>query len=223
MDLHEALIESLDRLGTRCLEPPGKLAYLLLTSKGEAPLRDALAWELHGVVSGDSETGVAREWRAATAKRIDIAVLGRGRPISLVEAKLAYAAEMIDGERPNTDLCRRVQKDIDKLRGPAVAEYGCPKFVIVFLVYNDRVPQAAQGVLREYGQGRKRLVDGPEKHLSDFACAGHYGEDEIRNGFSCYLAEWGNPPVAHSGTFSAGETFCTAVSVYYWLLEVPVA
>ena len=200
----------------RGFEPSDQMAYLSLTSKNERPLCDAVAWELHRIVA--SETGVAREWR-----RFDIAVLEKDAPVVLVEAKAGYAAEMIDPKRPNTYLLGQVRGDIEKLRTKAPAASECAKFALVFLTYNNRCPVApCGGVLRDYGRGRQRLVKGAGRtlRLSDFECAGHYGEDEIQEGFSCYVAEWGDLPVAAHGKVAAGEAFGTRVSVYYWLLEV---
>ena len=211
----EAVVESLKRLRMRGFELPDKMAYLSLTSKNERPLCDAVAWQLHGILA--PETGVAREWR-----RFDIAVLAHGAPVALIEAKAGYAAEMIDARRPNTYLLRKVRGDIDKLRNKAPAASECAKFVLVFLTYNHRCPVAPCGVLRNYGSGRQRLVKGAERtlRLSDLECAEHYGEDEIHEGFSCYVAEWGDLPVAARGKVAAGEAFGTRVSVYYWLLEI---
>ena len=56
--------------------------------------------------------------------------------------------------------------------------------------------------------------------MGDLECGEHCGEAEIREGFSLYLAEWGDLPVAARGEVAAGEAFGTRVSVYYWLLEV---
>ena len=49
---------------------------------------------------------------------------------------------------------------------------------------------------------------------------GHRGDVEVHEGFSRYLAEWGDLPVAACGNVAAGEAFGTRVGVYYWLLEV---
>ena len=217
MNPREALVGSLRRLGAGDSEPPGKMAYLSLTSKNEGPLRDAVAWQLHRTLAGASGIGVAKEW-----KRFDIAVLENGMPVALVEAKAGYAAEMIDAERPNTDLRDAVRKDIDKLRNNCwAATAGCWRFVLVFLTYNHQVPVAPDGVLRSYGR-RRRLVKGAEPTVrrSDLECAPYYGDEEIRQGFSCYLVAWGDLPVVASGQVPAGKAFGTRVSVYYWLLEV---
>ena len=130
----EALVECLERLRMRGFEPPDRMAWLSLTSKNERPLCDAVAWELHGVV--DPGIGVAREWGPRT-RRFDIAVLEDGAPVALVEAKAAYAAEMVDAKRPNTYLLGQVRDDIRKLHDEATGA-GCAGFVLVFLTHNDR-------------------------------------------------------------------------------------
>ena len=215
MTPREAVVESLKRLRMRSFEPLDKMAYPSLTSMNERPLCDAVAWELHGIVAPG--TGVAREWR-----RFDIAVLENGTPVALIEAKAGYAAEMIDAKRPNTDRLGKVSGDIEKLRDKAPAASECARFVLVFLTYNDRSPVAPRGVLRDYGSGRQRLIRGAGRRLrlSNLECGEHYGEDEIHEGFSCYLAEWGDLPVAACGKVAAGKAFGTRVDVYYWLLEV---
>jgi hypothetical protein len=67
-----------------------ELAYLVVTSKSELPVRDRLAYLLHKRYEADGYV-VAREWN-----HIDLAVLSpTGLPICLVELKMMFALNAI--------------------------------------------------------------------------------------------------------------------------------
>ena len=121
-DLERALIESLRDLANS--SPNGELAVALLKGKEEGLLYCSPVPDLEGRLA-ESERSLTVQvdrpvWGSASRKRPDIAIYDSGRCVVLVEAKQAYAAEMIDAKRPNTNLRGEVQSDIDKLR----AEHG---------------------------------------------------------------------------------------------------
>ncbi|MCY3814146.1 MAG: hypothetical protein OXH15_20365 [Gammaproteobacteria bacterium] len=137
---------------------------------------------------------------------------------------MAYAVEMIDANRPNTYLRGQVWADIGKLRSQAWPE--CARFALVFLIYSHQTPTAPEGRLQGYGKGRPRLTKQGLRMLSDMeATSAHYGEPEIRAGFSRYLEAWRSDcsalSVASTGNFAAGKAYGTEVTIFYWLLRVP--
>lgn len=222
-----ALVDSLKEVCTE-FAPRSELARLVLEGKRERELYEALGNRLrrHPKVAAHSlEVCLDRKVKGSRSrKRPDIAVYDRNTCVALVEAKMAYAAEMIDAKRPNTYLCGQVWEDIGKLRSKAWPE--CARFALVFLIYNHQTPAAREGRLQGYGKGRLRLTKQGQCTLSDMeATSDHYGEPEIRAGFSHYLEAWRSDcsalSVASAGSFAAGKAYGTEVTIFYWLLRVP--
>lgn len=228
LDLERGLIGSLLDLAMSCRD--AKLAGALLERKEERRLYSALVPHLRQRLASNGHpltVQVDKKVSGSTSRNIpDISIHDGGSCVALVEAKMAYAVEMIDAARPRTHLFREVQQDIDKLRnewrdiGPQ-----CMRYALVFLVYNHQIPAGPN--LQRYGKGRLRLTKRGRRKLSDMAAsAADYGEGEIQDGFGHYLSAWRTGcsalSVADRGKFDVGFAHGTEVSVFWWLLRVPL-
>ena len=222
-----ALVGSFKEVSTE-FGPPGELARLVLEGKRERELYEALGNRLrrHPKLAAQSlEVCLDRKVKGCRSrKRPDIAVYDGNTCVALVEAKMAYAAEMIDAKRPDTYLCSQVREDLGKLRSKAWPE--CARFALVFLVYSHQTPAAPEGRLQSYGKGRPRLTKQGLCTLSDMeATSAHYGKPEIHAGFGHYLEAWRSDcsalSVASTGNIAAGKAYGTEVTIFYWLLRVP--
>jgi len=107
---------------------PNELAYLALTSKPEAQIRDAIAVHLHEVFgsSAGARYLVAREWSDDTHKGfydlavVDTAETQRGfhhPPVMLVELKAHYTFDFQNGI-PNKAMRVAIKADLDGLVEP---------------------------------------------------------------------------------------------------------
>jgi len=171
-----------------------ELAYLALTSKPEAQIRDRLAYRLHQQLA-DRDLLVAREW-----KRTDLAVLGPdGAPVALVEAKALLSADLLYDIRVE-NWRKKVRADIGKARGCA-ERFDAPKAEIYALVIATHVLTEVRSAQREFVKYGVRLATvTPWK--------------EAKHRLRGFLPE-GAPP--HEQSFGRGEAFDIGVEVTTWL------
>jgi len=142
-DLRTVLLEHLQDMPGRF--EPDELAYLALTQKVELHFRDRLAWGLHKTLYPRGLV-VSREWR-----RTDLAILGGGLPLALVEAKALYTFD-VHVEVKRAEYLARVTADLAKAAAlaPAADRYG---LVLVTNVHGqipahlrERVVKYAHGI-----------------------------------------------------------------------------
>jgi len=115
-----------------------ELAYFALTTKVELHVRDKLAWRLHKRLRG-GDLAVAREW-----KRADLAVLERGAPRALLEAKALYGFNAIF-DLPR--FARYISADVAKAR--ALGGESSEVFVLVSSTHvSTPVPRPLRGVVK---------------------------------------------------------------------------
>jgi hypothetical protein len=172
-----------------------ELAYLALTSKPEAQIRDRLAYRLHLQLAGQ-ELLVAREW-----KRTDLAVLqSDGAPLALIEAKALLSADLQYQGRVEK-WRKRVLADINKARQTAeradAQDSEVYALVIVTHVLTPVTPEQRSVV--KYG---KRLI------------AVAPWEEAERRDLKQLLPEG---PAPHEHTLGRGEAFGIKVEVTTWL------
>jgi len=175
---------------------PNELAYLALTSKVEAPVRDRLAFALHR--SMGMEYLVAREW-----DRVDLAILSPSQlPLALLELKAMYSFD--DAAR----YCRITAEDEAKTRLFA-PQAGAVYSLLLATHVSSQVPQSLRRVVKYDGDinraarklGDPELVRAALLHRMDEAL-------KERN-------------VVASGNLVGGVVFELPVDVFYWLVRDP--
>lgn len=128
---------------------PDELAYLALTSKAEAPIRDRLAFALHRSIG--KEYLVAREW-----DRVDLAILSPSQiPLALIELKAMYSFD--DANR----YCRITAEDEAKTRLFAPHAKAVYSLLLATHVSNE-VPQSLKRVVKydaEINRAARRVGD----------------------------------------------------------------
>lgn len=173
---------------------PDELAYLALTSKPEAQIRDRLAYRLHRQLA-DRDVIVAREW-----KRTDLAILDRAeKPLALVEAKALLSADLLYDRRIEK-WHARVRADIDKA-SECAKEAHAPDAEIYALVIATNVLTEVRVDQRWFVKYGVRL-----RQVTSWEDASH----RLRG-----LLPRAAPPREHS--FGAGEAFGIRVEVTTWL------
>ncbi|KKB79714.1 hypothetical protein VW35_04140 [Devosia soli] len=175
---------------------PNELAYLALTSKVEAPVRDRLAFTLHQSVGSDYL--VAREW-----DRVDLAILSRSQvPVALLELKAMYSFD--DAMR----YCLITAEDEAKTRSFAPQASAVYSLLLATHV-SSQVPQGLRRVVKYDGHINRaaRKVGDPE--LVRTALLARMDEAlRERN-------------LVASGNLAGGIAFELPVDVFYWLVRDP--
>jgi hypothetical protein len=181
---------------------PGELAFLALTSKPEALVRDRLGWALT-----KSGRRVAREWPPS---RCDLAVLGDGgEPLALVELKATHTGSMEWGRAGNggvrasfaekhgarTYLEGLIRADAAKAR--ALAGSGEAYVLVVVTHVGDPVPPSLDAFVK-YGRELRAVAD---RQQAEQTLAG-------------YLAPLGEAAPVDLG---GGEAFGIRATVNAWL------
>jgi hypothetical protein len=183
------LCEALDGI----VVDPDELAYFALTSKPEAQIRDRLAYRLHKMLT-DDDVVVAREW-----KRTDLALLRRGTPACLIEAKALLSADLTYEIRV-ANWQRRISADMVKAMACA-KEADAPEAEIYALVIATHVltpvPRAHWAFIK-YGVRLASVT--PKENV----------EPRLRDLFPGA----GSP---HQHSFGPGEAFGISVEVTTWL------
>lgn len=213
--LRQALTNSLRELVSGEPVALHTLAAIFLMSKNEKVLCRLLEYQLRRRLQSHPGTTVCREWRQQKEhkkmQRFDLAVLqdGCAAPITLVEAKAAYAWEVVKGHRrrkPIANLGKDVADDREKLKQASGGWPGCDQYVLVFLLRNRRNPEDPCKLLQDYGD------------LSHATC---FDDGEIQPAFEFCCQCWDIEIVPDGfGEVPAGNAFGTDVSVFYGLLEV---
>lgn len=180
IDWPNLLIEALHQVPTQF--EPNELAYLTLTSMVEAPVRDALAWNLHQrLVEGqDKRFYVAREF---SGNRFDLAVLEvvessdtlalvDGPCTSFVRSPLVMEIKVAYGLNFATDIPAshqgRFDRDVEKLEGvdqgtQSLVGDTCA-FLVVVINPLARIPEALHRVVKYPGRMNRaiKLHENPE-------------------------------------------------------------
>lgn len=185
---------------------PNELAYLALTSKVEATIRDRLAYRLHQhLAEKRSHLAVAREWQVFNRKRFDLAVVtDTSRPRLLLEAKAMYSFDLYTSAITNK-FVPYCSKDRKKLLQASTGVQPSPALLTLVLVTHPHHPEAIthhwEGIVK-YLPDIKRIAG---KSTSDVA-------REIRRHF--------RPPDFAPfafGEIDGGFNFGTALTVVYAL------
>ena len=178
-----------------------ELAAVLLESKSEARLCDALASRLGALLADQPTMQVEREWRHRKS-RVDIAVTCEGDPVALVEAKVAKSFDLVvDSDRryPSGE----VRKDVKKMQGVKVRD---ERFALLFVVHNHQVPHRRHDAKITYSDALRRH--------------GVIDNGRIDDGFERFRQAVGEVDVCVRGSISAGTACEVDVSLLYWLLRV---
>lgn len=174
-----------------------ELAYLAMTSKIEFPFRDRLAHELYKKLG--MEPQVAREWR-----KTDIAILGNGSPITLIELKAMFTAELTTdiGLR---DYVERVEKDLLKAR--SLTASGEVYAILLATHPTSRYPNHLKGVAKYYFGVNRAFTSNNEDQSEIRAKA----DERLRR-------KIGDNRIADFGSLDGGKAFGVGVDVLYWLI-----
>ena len=174
-----------------------ELADLAMTSKIEFPFRDKLAYELYKNLG--MEPKVAREWR-----KTDIAILGNGSPITLIELKALFTAELTTdiGLR---DYVERVEKDLVKARGLTAS--GEVYAILLATHPTSRYPNQLKGVAKYYFGVNRAFTSNNEDQLDIRVKA----DKRLRRRI-------GDSRIADFGSLDGGKAFGVGVDVLYWLI-----
>ena len=190
--LENEIIRALKGIGASFA--PNELAYLALTTKVEGPIRDKLAFSLHGAVGSDHL--VAREWN-----RVDIAILTPTQvPRALLELKAMYSFD--DAVR----YCRITADDEGKTRAFAPLADAVYSLLLATHV-GAHVPTGLRRVVK-YDDGVNRALR-------------QLGTTElVRNSLLARTndALRGRNLVA-SGNIVGGKVYDLPVDVFYWLVR----
>lgn len=199
LSVGETLAALLQRLGGEF--KADRLAYLSLTAKNESLLCGALARLMHEAYADRPHTQIRREWwRSASNAYFDVAVLTRGAPVALIEAKAAMSFDLVKGGGfPAKD----VLKDVDRLRG---VEFAGERYALLFVTHPHEMPRLEFDIALPYIAGMRRH--------------GAIERARIDAGFGHFIEAAGGLPVLAAGEIPAGTAFDVDVSVFYWLLSV---
>ena len=188
------LADEIRRAISRLSPDPDELAYLALTSKPEAQVRDRLAYQLHQQLA-DRDLMVAREW-----KRTDLAILrSDGAPEALLEAK-ALLSPHATRDPHLRNWRERVRSDIRKARRTAerVDTADAEIFALVIVTHVCTPVRVDQRSAIKYG---RRLTDVAKW-------------DEVERNLGQLLPEAEAPYVRKLGR---GVAFGIEVEVWTWL------
>jgi hypothetical protein len=155
---------------------PGELAYLAATSKAELPIRDRLAWLLHGALGDDFV--VSREWR-----RADLAVLVNDVVIAQIEAKALYTFDILKEVRagwPQTGYLGRLKHDAEKMTALAQSDRW-----LLSLITDVRgfIPQHLARHVVKYSSGITTAILVPGEELRD--STQHLWVEALNRAFGC--------------------------------------
>ena len=133
---------------------------------------------------------------------IDIAILGRGSPIALIEATAAMSFNLAKSGR-NPFPIRKVQSDIDKLRS---IQAESKRFILTFFAHARQMPDRAYDTAMPYSDEMRKY--------------GVVGQGTIDNGLERIREAVGNLPAVAQGEVRSGRAFGVDVSVLYLLMRV---
>lgn len=188
--IEEQIATALSRVGQTFAV--NELAYLALTSKVEAPIRDKLAFGLHEQI-GDQYL-VAREW-----DRVDLAVLSPDQtPLALLELKAMYSFD--DAAR----YCRITEEDEQKTR--AFSPHSGAVYSLLLATHvGDAVPRSLRRIVKYDGDINRALRR-------------HGGAGTVRDALLERMdAALSGRNLVASGTMHGGTVHGLPVDVAYWL------
>jgi len=174
-----------------------ELAYLAMTSKIEFPFRDRLAHELYKKLG--SEPQVAREWR-----KTDIAILENGSPVTLIELKAMYSAEMTTDTGLH-NYTGYIEKDFMKAR--SLTPTGEVFAILLATHPRTRFPKSLKGVAKYY-YGVNRAFTNSNENQSAIA---EKAKERLR-------LKIGDSRIADFGSIEGGKAFGIEVDILYWLI-----
>ncbi|ELB2259784.1 hypothetical protein QNZ79_004721 [Vibrio parahaemolyticus] len=176
-----------------------ELAYLALTSKVEAPIRDRWAYSLYKQLNNYGIT-VSREW-----KRTDLALIERGNPLALVELKAMYSFDAALDPNEVGGFTDAMAKD--EVKAAKLAQSNTSIYTVLLATHPHKLVTDLSGVVK--------YDSGINKALLKFE-----GEQGVKSAaldaVDRKLA--GKNVVAH-GELCGGKAFNTAVSVIYWVIR----
>ncbi len=186
----------------------GELAYLLLTSKSELPVRDRLAWALHQALLPTAVA--AREWGPTgqpkdRRTRIDIAVLPTDHPdepTALIQAKAFFTYDLAPPESFRRYVLKEIEADTSK--ASEVSSQSTMIFAIVLATHPELDRLIPDGLVRvvKYPINRTLGNSRPIRLRAQKAMHNHF-----------------EPlgPVAH-GSLDGGTAFGVPVFLDYWVI-----
>lgn len=177
---------------------PNELAYLAVTTKVEAAIRDRLAFRLHQDYE-PSGCIVAREWN-----RVDLAVLDPvGAPLALVELKAMYTFDAFGNLRHFTDAT-----SADEIKAQRLAVAGTAVYSLLLATHLAGAVETRFLKPVKYSGG----INGAITKHGDAATVRAKAVETIDKDLETRTV------VAH-GEVQGGSAFGQSVSVLYWLVR----
>ncbi len=177
-----------------------ELAFLALTTKIELPLRDRWAYVLFNKLS-KTDFIVSREW-----KRTDIAIIRKGKPVTLIEIKALYTFDAISSKgNYKKRIC--YLKD-DEKKASRLAFKDTEIYTVLFATHPlASVPRKLEGVIK-YVPGINR------------AFIKHQNANSIKKiAVNKINEEFKGKNLIAKGTLKAGSAFGIQTEVIYWILH----
>lgn len=180
-----------------------ELAFLALTSKIEAPIRDKWAYLLYKKLASDELT-VAREW-----KRVDLAILQGGKPKALIELTAMYSFDAL--------VPQNLKNYAEKLaRDAREAVQLSERDTVIYTVLLATHPATTAD--REF-EGIIKYRKDINKALQRFGGAAQVMENTLEE----VKKKLKDMNVVTTGTLPGGMAYGIKVNIMYWVLEHPLS
>lgn len=191
---------------------PGELAYLTLTSKPELPIRDRLAFELQKMLD-QKVYSVAREF-PHKGKRIDIAILERGKAKSFIQIKVSSFFNFDWAVYPKQErkIEDAIKSDIKKCKASSAEVYG------LMLAPNIEIETRDLHKYPDYSD----LITSWKRWNSYKRKVGVSSKSELLARAQKTFQQLKSPkPISvNAGEINAGSAFELKVTIPYWLFRV---